>query len=382
MKRRQFGQCGFEVSVLGFGCMRLPVVAGDPDSIDEDEAVRMIRYAIDHGVDYLDTAYNYHRGKSEGLVGRALGGGYRQQVRVATKLPTWLCKTSDDFTRYLDEQLDRLETDRIDCYLLHSLNKSIWERLRGLGVRKFLDRELSRGRIGFAGFSFHDTFDLFKSVVDSYDWSLCQIMLNYVDVECQAGVRGLEYASSRGLAVVVMEPLRGGKLASGLPAEVKAEMEQIRTDWSPAEWGLRWVLNRPEVSVVLSGMSTMGQVVENLRIASEAEPGSMTADELAALAKARQIFQGRVKIGCTECGYCMPCPNELPIPDLFTLYNDAFVFNASRDSARIYELISKSGKDASACVACGNCERACPQHLPVVELLKEVHKALGEARQL
>jgi len=383
VRYRQFGRCGFDVSALGFGCMRLPCVGGDQSAIREDEAVRMIRYAVDEGVNYLDTAYGYHGGNSEKLVGRALADGYRDRVKLATKLPVWLCKSPADFDRLLGEQLERLATDHIDCYLLHSLDKKSWAKVRDMGVLDFLLGELRRGRIRYAGFSFHDAYEEFTNIVDAFDWNFCQIMLNYVDVEYQAGLAGLSYASARGLAVVIMEPIRGGKLAAKVPDEVTAALSVAEAGvapegWSPAEWALRWVWNLPEVSVVLSGMSSMEQVVDNIRIASDATAGALSRRQMAALARAREAYMARVRISCTECGYCQPCPEGVLIPDIFTLYNDGGTFNAWESCRRMYRGIAKAAKDASKCVECGRCEGACPQQLRVIELLKEAHVALAE----
>ena len=381
MRYRQFGRCGFEVSALGFGCMRLPCVGGDQSQIREDEAVRMVRYAIDEGVNYVDTAYAYHGGNSERFVGRALAHGYRDRVKLATKLPVWLCKSCDDFDRLLGEQLERLATDHVDCYLLHSLDNKSWSKVRDMGVLDFLAKQLELGRIRYAGFSFHDSYEAFTGIVDAFDWDFCQIMLNYVDVEYQAGLAGLRYAASHGLAVVVMEPLRGGKLAANLPDEVVAALgagSDGGEGRSPAEWALRWVWNLPEVSVALSGMSSMEQVVDNIRIASDAAPGALTERQLAMLARAREAYMARTRVACTECGYCQPCPQGVPIPDVFGLYNEAGVFNAWEGSRRMYGGIVKASRDASKCAECGQCEAACPQQLKVIELLKEAHAALAE----
>lgn len=382
MRYRQFGQCGFEVSALGFGCMRLPCVGGDQSAIREDEAVRMIRHAIDEGVNYVDTAYGYHGGNSEKLVGRALAHGYRDRVKLATKLPVWLCKSYDDFHRLLGEQLERLSTEYVDCYLLHSLDAKSWSKVRDMGVLDFLAKQLELGTIRYAGFSFHDAYEVFPNIVDAFGWGFCQIMLNYVDTEYQAGLAGLKYAADRGLAVIVMEPLRGGKLAANLPDEVVSTLRSGSGDggegWSPAEWALRWVWNLPEVSVALSGMSSMEQVVDNIRIASDAAAGALTERQLAVLAQAREAYMARTRVACTECGYCQPCPQGVLIPDVFGLYNEGGIFNAWKGSRRMYEGIVKASRDASKCVECGQCEAACPQQLHVIELLKEAHAALAE----
>jgi len=311
--------------------------------IDEDEAIAMLRYAIAQGVDYIDTAYRYHDGQSELLVGKALRGGLRAKVKIATKSPVWLCKEPGDFERYLDEQLSKLETDYIDFYLLHSLTRDHWAKAKALGALAFLDRALADGRIKYAGFSFHDSFALFREIVDSYDWSLAQIHYNYVDDNYQAGTEGLKYAAAKGLAVVVMEPLRGGRLTKVVPDDVMGVWDRAPVKRTPAEWGLRWVWNHPEVTVVLSGMSTLDQVRENVRVAEDALPLSLTAAELDLIAQAREIYKRRIKVTCSECRYCIPCPNCVQIPDIFSVYNDAFVYGTLADSLRMYDSLKKSG---------------------------------------
>jgi predicted aldo/keto reductase-like oxidoreductase len=384
---RKFGRHGFSVSALGFGCMRFPVESvesvetasdgsetGTAPRINEDEAIAMLRYAISQGVNYIDTAYRYHEGQSEVLVGKALSGGLRKTVRLATKSPVWLCKDHGDFDRYLDEQLAKLDTDYIDFYLLHSLSKETWSKAKDLGVMAFLDRALADGRVKYAGFSFHDSLALFKEIVDSYDWSLAQIHYNYVDDNYQAGTEGMEYAASKGLAVIVMEPLRGGRLTKVVPEDVKAVWDAAPVRRTPAEWGLRWVWNHPEVTVILSGMSTMDQVRENVRIAEDAFPNSLTEAELDLIAKVRAIYKKRIRVSCSECRYCMPCPNSVHIPDILSLYNDAFMYGTLSDSLRMYDTLKKAGCDASACVECGACEEVCPQHLGIPQHLKEIHR--------
>ena len=289
MKYRRFGRLNWRASALGFGAMRLPVIEGDPARIDEDEAVRMIRYAIDHGVNYVDTAYSYHRGTSEVLVGKALQDGYRERVRLATKMPTWMVESQADMDKFLDEQLGKLRTDRVDLYLLHGLQKERWPKLRELDIFEWAEGAIADGRIGYLGFSFHDDYDVFREIVDSHDWTFCQIQYNYMDTEYQAGTRGLRYAASKGLAVVVMEPIAGGRLAVPPPPEIQAVWDRAEVRRTPAEWALQWVWNHPEVSVVLSGMSTMEHVGENVGSAGRSGPGVLTQGELELIEQVREI---------------------------------------------------------------------------------------------
>jgi len=378
MLYRKFGKTGEKVSVLGFGCMRLPIFGSDPSHIDEDKAIRMIRQAIDAGVNYVDTAYPYHGtgfdhgGSSELLVAKALKDGYRERVHLATKLPSWLIKSRADMDKYLNEQLERLQTKSIDFYLVHSLNKDVWPVLKETGIGDFLDQAIKDGRIKYAGFSFHDQSELFKEIVDYYDWSFCQIQYNYLDQNYQAGKEGLEYAAKKGLGITIMEPLRGGNLIN-LPEAAKAILAKADKQRTPAEWGLRWVWNHPEVSVVLSGMTTMEQVVENLKIADEAQANSLTAKELELIAGVKKLFQERIKVNCTACSYCMPCPQGINIPNCFATYNDYYVFDASTAAKQRYRgVVSKMAAPASKCVECGRCESHCPQGIAIREQLKHV----------
>ena len=302
MKYRKFGKLDWQVSVLGFGAMRLPVVNNDFGHVDESQAIRMMRYAFDHGVNYVDSAYGYHYGNSEVVVGKALQDGYRQKVRVATKLPCYEVSAYKDFDRLLNEQAKRLQTEKIDFYLLHGLNRVEWPKVRNLGVIKWAEGAISSGRIGFLGFSFHDDYEVLREIVDAYDnWTLCQMQYNYMDEEFQAGLRGLEYAHQKGLAVVVMEPLRAGRLARP-PEKVARIWANTPLKVTPPEMALRWVWNHPEVTTVLSGMSTMEQVVENIAYAEYSRPHNLTADELALIARARDAYLSLSQVSCTACG--------------------------------------------------------------------------------
>ncbi|WP_238899277.1 aldo/keto reductase [Clostridium sp. YIM B02500] len=380
MLYRGFGKTNEKVSVLGFGCMRLPIIDGDTTKIDEEKATKMIRYAIDEGVNYIDTAYPYHGtgmgngGESEPFVGRALKDGYREKVNLATKLPSWAIKTREDMDKYLNEQLERLQTDRIDFYLVHALNKGSWENLKKLGIDEFLNSAIKDGRIRYAGFSFHDKLEVFKEIVDYYDWSFCQIQYNYLDEDFQAGTEGLKYAADRGLGVVIMEPLRGGKIVRNLPDVVTDTFDKAEIKRSPAEWALRWVWNHPEVSVVLSGMNVMDNVTENIRVAGEALPNSLTEKELEIMDNVKKAFKERIKVNCTACEYCMPCPAGVNIPKNFTLYNEYNIFATPATEKELKERYNgvAPSERADKCVECGKCESHCPQAIKIRQELKNV----------
>ena len=386
MLYRKLGKTGREVSVLGFGCMRLPLKHGlekatdvfDPTKpIDEDQATAMIHYAVEHGVNYFDTAYPYHGGQSETFLGKALAG-YRDRVMVATKSPIWLVQTAADFDRFLDEQLGKLNTSYVDFYLLHGLGRQSWQRMKDLGALRFLDRVAADGRTRFVGFSFHDEVKVFKEIVDGYDWAMCQIQYNYFDQHYQAGKEGLQYAAAKGLGVVVMEPLRGGKLTGAIPAEVQAIWNSAGESRTPAEWALRWVWNHPEVSTALSGVSATAQIEENVRIADKGAPDSLTPAELGLIDRVTGTYRHMVKVDCTGCAYCVPCPNGVDIPLNFSLYNDTFMFKDSETAYMIYAHFTAPEQRASNCTECGECEEHCPQHLEIREELKKVHARLSQ----
>jgi predicted aldo/keto reductase-like oxidoreductase len=385
MQYRRFGQLDFQVSALGFGAMRLPTV---DEEVDEAEATSMIRYAIDHGVNYIDTAYPYHDGASETLLGQVLSDGYRDKVKLATKLPSWEVQTADDFDKYLDIQLGRLQLDCVDFYLLHSLNKDAWPKLRDLGVLAWAEKAIAAGRFRHLGFSFHDDYDAFKQIIDDYDWPMCQIQYNYMDVENQAGTKGLRYAASKGIAVVIMEPLLGGKLVEP-PPSIQSIWNGAASARTPAAWALQWLWNQPEVSVVLSGMSATEQVEENVALASASGIGTLTAGELAVYDQVRAKYRELIAIPCTRCGYCMPCPQGVDIPGNFGTYNEGIMYDKP-DAARghygwlkfAYEEQGIFDHDvrAAQCIQCGECEEKCPQTIPISEWMPIVHQVLGEGR--
>jgi predicted aldo/keto reductase-like oxidoreductase len=375
MQYRKFGKLDWKGSVLGFGAMRLPQNSQKPSDVNESEAIRMIRYAVDHGVNYVDTAYPYHEGQSERVVGRALKDGYREKVKLATKLPPWEVESAADFDRIFNKQLERLQTN-IDFYLLHALNSRSWPKIRDLGVLDWAERMMADGRISHLGFSFHDEFDVFKEIVDAYDnWTFCQIQYNYMDTEYQAGRRGLEYAAGRGLAVVVMEPLRGGHLTKKPAGQVTRVWAEATPKRSQAEWGLLWVWNHPEVSLALSGMSTMEHVVENVAVADKARAGMLTAEELALLKRVRQAYEGLSPVPCTDCGYCMPCENGVEIPRIFQIYNEAKIYGDPQRGRMFYNGLQKEQR-ADQCTECRECTEACPQGIDIPEWLKKAHALL------
>ena len=380
MKYRKFGKLDWNVSALGFGAMRLPVLNEDHSKIDEPEAIRMIRYAIDHGVNYIDSAYGYHGGNSEVIVGKALKDGYKEKVRVATKLPVPEVSSSADFDRLLNQQLKRLQNDRVDFYLLHGLNKVGWTKVRNLGVLKWAEGAMADGRIGYLGFSFHDSYEVFQEIIDAYDnWTLCQIQYNYMDEEIQAGTRGLEYAHKKELAVVVMEPIRAGRLARP-PENVAALWASATVQRTPQEWALRWVWNHPEVTLVLSGMSKMDHVVENVAYAEHSQPRNLNEGELALIGRVRDAYLSLSPTSCTACRYCMPCPNGVEIPRVFSLYNEAMIYGDATRPRRMYQndRMFKPEQRADNCIKCEICLEKCPQQLPIPVLLEKAHAFLTE----
>jgi len=379
MQYRRFGQLDWQGSALGFGCMRLPTKGGDHSNIDEPEATRMLHYAIEHGVSYLDTAYSYHGGNSEQFLGQALKGGYRDKVKLATKLPTWLVQSREDFDRYLDEQLRKLQTDRIDFYLFHGLNGKRWPQMRDLGVLVRAEQALADGRIGHLGFSFHDAYEVFKQIIDATKWTFCQIQYNYMDVNNQAGTQGLQYAADKGLAVVIMEPILGGRLVDP-PQPILDLWNTAAKKRTPADWALQWIWNQPEVSVVLSGMSTMEQVEGNVASAHVSGVNTLTKVELALVEQVRARYQELCPIPCTQCGYCMPCPNGVNIPRNLELYNGGKIYDKPGAARESYNVWLPENERASACLDCDECEDKCPQSIPISEWMPRIHQVLGEGQ--
>lgn len=373
MKYRSMGQTGIEVSALGFGAMRLPIITDENGnaSIHEEEAIKMIRTAIDHGVNYVDTAYPYHNGMSEILVGKALKDGYREKAMVATKSPVWLIKSEDDFERYLEEQLHKLEIDSIDFYLLHALSLQRFQDivLKYDLIPKMIEAK-KKGKIKHMGFSFHDNWDAFKTIVDSTDaWDFCQIQMNYIDVNNQATIQGMEYAASKGLGIIIMEPLLGGKLANP-PKNVEAALCESKT---PVEWALDFLWNREEVSIILSGMSDMQQTLDNLEYANRSSIGMLEEKDIAMLAKAKEIYDTMALVSCTKCEYCMPCPFGLHIPKTFEAYNKTASVGM-KEAKELYDTIETK---ADACRRCRKCEKVCPQSIKISEVMTEIGNAFA-----
>jgi uncharacterized protein len=403
---RSFGKVDFRPSALGFGAMRLPKLpaasvsdgasTSPPDAIDHDMATAMLRYAVEHGVNYIDTAYDYHGGASEVWLGRALrdvagalhGGSetawadFRRRVKVATKLPAWKCEERADFERYFGEQLERLRLPSVDFYLLHSLDADSWAQVHDLGVLDWAKKARAMGRVTWFGFSFHDDLATFKEIVDATKlWDFCQIQYNYMDEDYQAGSEGLRYAARKGLGVVVMEPIRGGHLAGTPPETVAALWRRAAAEGfdgasrAPAEWALQWVWDHAEVGPVLSGMSTMTQVVENVAGAERSAPGRLTADEHALVAAVRDAYRELSPIACTSCDYCQPCREGVEIPRIFRIYNDAVMYGNESAARQSYSWIAAEHR-ADRCTHCGECEARCPQKLPVMEWLEVCQRFL------
>ncbi len=366
---------GEAISVLGYGCMRF---TRKGSGIDLDKAEQELLAAVRAGVNYFDTAYIYPG--NEAALGELLERNHlRDQVNIATKLPQYLVRKASDLEKYFQEELRRLRTDRIDYYLMHMLtDPESWRKLERLGIRDWLAEKKANGQIRHAGFSYHGNTGLFLELLEVYDWDFCQIQYNYMDEHTQAGRAGLKAAAGKGIPVIIMEPLRGGKLVHLLPEKAKALFRESGRDWSPAEWGLRWLWDQSEVTCVLSGMNSLDMVEENCRIASETTPGSMTEKDFDILKQVKSEIQKTVKVGCTGCGYCMPCPKGVDIPGAFRCYNEMYTEGRGVGRKEYWQTVALRRDSAfpSQCVSCGRCEARCPQKLPVPSLLKEADKAL------
>ena len=361
--------------MLGFGCMRFTKKG---NNIDLEKAEKEIMAAYRAGVNYFDTAYIYPG--SEAAIGEIFERNHiRDKINIATKLPQYMIRNRSGLDKYFDEELVRLRTNYVDYYLMHHLTDlAMWEKLKKVGILDWIREKKESGAIRNIGFSYHGNTDNFQKILADYDWEFCQIQYNYLDEVSQAGVDGLKAAAARGIPVVIMEPLRGGKLVNALPAGARKAMEDSGRAWSPAEWGLRWLYNQPEVTVVLSGMNSLEMVEENCRIASEAEPGHLTDQDFQVLEKVKKSIREKEKVGCTGCRYCMPCPKGVDIPGIFRCYNAMFTESKSAGRFQFAQTVGLTRRPAFAtqCVECGKCEQHCPQNLSIRKKLKEADKAL------
>lgn len=375
MQYRTFKKLDREVSLLGMGAMRLPET--EDGQINEPEAIDIIRSAIDAGINYVDTAFGYHNGKSEGLVGKALKDGYREKVLLADKMPIWLAKDEDHMKEMFRTQLERLDTDYIDMYLVHSVNKPNWKRIKKLNLMPFLEEMKAAGKIKHIGFSFHDSYELFEEVLDSYPWEFCQIQLNYMDKDIQAGVKGLKLVAEKGLSVIIMEPLKGGKLTTGIPPTVQELWNNAPVKRTPAEWGFKWLANMPEVTLILSGMSSREQLQQNIATVSAADLNVLSDEERELIDKVSDEYNRLIKYSCTGCEYCLPCPQKLKIPDLIDTLNEWNIYGQNPATKMEYIEWVPEGRHASDCISCKACEKKCPQGLPVAQIMKETAEIFG-----
>ena len=366
---------GNELSILGYGCMRF---TRKGNGIDIDKAEQEILAAFRAGVNYFDTAYLYPG--SEAALGEILArNGIRDQVNVATKLPQYMVKTRAAIDRYFDEELKRLQTDRIDYYLMHQMTDyAQWENLKDLGITEWISAKKQSGAIKNIGFSYHGNTDVFVQILQAYDWDFCQIQYNYLDETSQAGVAGLKAAAAKGIPVIIMEPLRGGKLVNMLPEGARRAMAEHPRGWTSAQWGLRWLYNQPEVTVVLSGMNSLPMVEENVKTASEAGIGEFTEEDFALIERVKAIIREKEKVGCTGCRYCVPCPQGVDIPAIFRCYNTMYSENQSSGRFQFAQTVGlrKQPAFATQCIGCGKCEKHCPQGIDIREKLKEADRAL------
>ncbi len=363
---------GKKVSTLGMGCMRLP--KGEDGKLDEAESIRIIRHAIDQGVTYVDTAFTYPG--SEKILGKALQDGYREKVVLADKMPGFLAKEPGDIESMFNKQMERLGTDHFDFYLVHNISRKLWKISEKYNTMDFLKKKKEEGVIDLLGFSYHDDYEFFEEMLDKYEWDFVQIQLNYVDTTFQAGLKGLELAASKGIPVVIMEPLKGGRLASKLPPQTDHFWEKMSKDLKPVEWAFRWVANRPEVLTILSGMSSYEQLDENLRIFDELEPGCITEEDEKILYEVADTFRNLVEFDCTSCRYCLPCEKKIDIPTVIKYINELTIYDKAPGIYLEYGWMNP--RFASTCIDCKKCEEKCPQHLPISDIMKRAAEEFGK----
>ena len=377
MKYRSMGKLNIRTSAFGLGCMRFNGAASGDSIIDEQKAISLIRQAVDGGVTYLDTAYVYLDKTSEIVLGKALQDGYRDRVTIATKMPAEHVHNRAEMEALLETELKKLQTDHIDFYLMHGIDKEKWEYFKSIGAPEFFDDMKRAGKIRYKCFSFHGPYEEFEYILQAYDWDMVQIQYNFMDINNQAGTKGLELAGKLGIPVVIMEGLLGGRLAKA-PDNVQALYDAFPVKRSPVEWGFRWLCNRPEIAVVLSGCNEKEQIDENLRIFDTVEPGIMDEEELQLMDNVREAYLSRTKIGCTGCRYCMPCPNGVNIPGIFSAWNNHSLYNTDLKNDWDLKQIREKDSGADRCVSCGACEAACPQHLGIIEGLQQAWRELTE----
>ncbi|MBQ8162173.1 MAG: aldo/keto reductase [Clostridia bacterium] len=375
MKYRPMGKLGISASAFGLGCMRFNGTASGDSVIDEQKAVSLIRRAIDGGVTYLDTAYVYLDKTSEIVLGKALQDGYRDRVTIATKMPLEYVHNRAEMEALLDSELKKLQTDHIDFYLMHGIDRAKWESFKAIGAPAFFDDMKKEGKIRYKCFSFHGPYEDFEYILQDYDWDMVQIQYNFMDIENQAGEKGLKLAGKLGIPVVIMEGLLGGRL-SRAPSNVQALYDAFPVRRTPVEWAFRWLCNHPEVSVVLSGCNEAEQIDDNLRIFDTVESGIMSEEECRLMENVRLAYLSRTKIGCTGCRYCMPCPNGVNIPGIFSVWNNVSLYDTDPKWNWDLKRIIENGQGADHCIGCGACEAACPQHLDIVEKLQIAWKEL------
>ena len=375
MKYRTMGKLNIQASAFGLGCMRFNGAASGDSIIDEEKAIRLIRRAIDGGVTYLDTAYVYLDKTSEIVLGKALRDGYRDKVTIATKMPAEYVHNRAEMVALLSSELTKLQTDHIDFYLMHGINKEKWEYFKSIGAPQFFDDMKQAGKIRYKCFSFHGPYEEFEYILNDWDWDMVQIQYNFMDVDNQAGKKGLELAGKKGIPVVIMEGLLGGRLSKA-PSNVQALYDAFPVKRSPVEWAFRWLCNHPEVSVVLSGCNEQEQIDENLRIFDTVDSGIMSKEELKLMENVQAAYRSRTKIGCTGCRYCMPCPNGVNIPGLFSVWNNVSLYDTNPKWDWDLRQIREKNSGADQCVACGACEAACPQHLNIIESLQTAWREL------
>jgi predicted aldo/keto reductase-like oxidoreductase len=374
MQYRTFNKIDIKTSLLGMGAMRFPL--NEDGSVNESEAIKIVRTAIDSGINYVDTAYGYHGGASEVIVGKALQDGYREKIILADKMPAWLAKDEEEMKQIFYTQLERLGVDYIDMYLVHNVNRGIWKRCQKFNVMDFLTEMKAQGKIKHIGFSFHDSLDFFEEMLDAYPWEFCQIQLNYMDINHQAGVKGLKLAAEKGLGVIIMEPLKGGRLTDKIPPAIQEIWNEAEIKRSPAEWAFKWLAAKPEVTLMLSGMSSMEQLEANLEIFAKEDVAILTEQESALVEKVSDKYNQLIPYSCTGCEYCLPCPQKLDIPKILSYFNDWNVYEQNPSTKNEYS--TWLVKHASDCIGCGACEENCPQSLPIAEAMKAASEAFGK----